>query len=390
MYIFYYQEDQCARTWSRLLSRASPAFLPPTRLIPHLLDRRWRWNDALSLGILSKSPPQCWRNRRVKSIYSCRQGDLDHETCTSRGTLGRSDPLDDTCRSDIQEVRHHAGYKCTATTAWEKSRCMAVHFTAIFHSLPMRSRRKFKPFSAIVQHPRSRASKLSKPKLARSIMDNFIHANTQQQSEWLRCQKTSQLEEATQLSPQPAAGWAPWRRARPRIVIIDVDSTGSLGPAAEFSSLNLLRAHLQQRRRSDDIPMRSIYLLEALSRDFITILEQHFQLHPALFTDHERLVDFNNRATGEGGGVSFLPSAMHGRDYVSFKYHEPLLMCPQPTEFRNLCDVSGRHIAVTRSMGKFSEVGVARRKCTFWSRVEDHGGWDCKLLPTFYNDFGRD
>lgn len=171
--------------------------------------------------------------------------------------------------------------------------------------------------------------------------------------------------------------------------MMDVDSTGSLGPAAEFPSLDLLQAHLLQRKQSNDVPRRSIYLLEALSDDFVAILEQHFQLHPALFTDHERLVAFPDRVTGEAGGASFLPSAMHGRDYVSFKYHELLLMRPQPTKFRNLCDVSGRHIAVTRSMSKLSEVGVARRKCTFWSRVKDHGSWDCELSD-FSNDHRRD
>jgi hypothetical protein len=72
-----------------------------------------------------------------------------------------------------------------------------------------------------------------------------------------------------------------------------------------------------------------------------------------------------------------LPSAVCGRDHVSLKYNEPLLFSPPPTGFRNLCDVSGRHIMVTRIMGEFSGVGIARRKCTFWSRKTEAGGWDC-------------
>jgi hypothetical protein len=73
-----------------------------------------------------------------------------------------------------------------------------------------------------------------------------------------------------------------------------------------------------------------------------------------------------------------LPSAIYGRDHVSLKYHEPLLLSTLPTGFRNICDVSGRHIMVTRIMGKFSEVAIARRKCTFWSRKTEAGGWDCE------------
>ncbi|KAF2807337.1 uncharacterized protein BDZ99DRAFT_348623, partial [Mytilinidion resinicola] len=62
------------------------------------------------------------------------------------------------------------------------------------------------------------------------------------------------------------------------------------------------------------------------------------------------------------------------------KYHEPLVLSKPPTSFRNLCDVSGRHIAVTRIKGKFSEVGIARRKCTFWSKKTKGGGWDCLII----------
>ena len=86
--------------------------------------------------------------------------------------------------------------------------------------------------------------------------------------------------------------------------------------------------------------------------------------------------------TGEGGGIPFLPSAIHGRDHVSLKYHEPMLLSTLPTNFRNICDVSGRHIAVTRITGRLSEVAVARRKCTVWSRKTEAGGWDCE--PALY------
>ena len=49
-------------------------------------------------------------------------------------------------------------------------------------------------------------------------------------------------------------------------------------------------------------------------------------------------------------------------------------MNPLPTGFRNLCDVIGRYVAVTRVIGKFSEVGITRRKYTLWSRENNYGG----------------
>ena len=186
------------------------------------------------------------------------------------------------------------------------------------------------------------------------------------------------LKGAKQSTLLPTSKWVPWHRAKPRVVAIHLDSNDSCSPATEYQDPDVLQAYLYQRTGSNATAQRSVYVLEALSYEFAAVFKSYFKLHPALFLDHERLVAFHNRDTGEGGGIPFLPSAIQGRDYVSIKYHAPLLLSTLPTDFRNLCDVSGRHIAVTRIMGRFSEVGVARRKCTFWSRKTEAGGWDCK------------
>jgi hypothetical protein len=192
------------------------------------------------------------------------------------------------------------------------------------------------------------------------------------------CQADPRLKEPNCSTLSRKSTWLPWQRARPRVIALHLNPKGAFGPATEYLNSDALQAQLRQRIRSSTTAQRSVYILEALSPDFASVLGSHFQLHPALFMDHERLVAFNNRATGEGGGIPFLPSAIYGRDYVSLKYHEPLLFSTLPTDFRNLCDVSGRHIAVTRLMGSFSNVGVARRKCTFWSRKNEAGGWNCE------------
>ena len=192
------------------------------------------------------------------------------------------------------------------------------------------------------------------------------------------CPADPQLLDPKQYIALPTSTWVPWHRAKPRVVATHLDSNASFSPATEFRDPDVLQAYLHQRSGSSTKAQRSVYILEALSREFAAILGSYFQLHPALFLDHERLVAFHNRATGEGGGIPFLPSAIQGRDYVSIKYHAPFLLSTLPTQFRNLCDVSGRHIAVTRILGRFSEVGIARRKCTFWSRKTEAGGWDCE------------
>ena len=187
-----------------------------------------------------------------------------------------------------------------------------------------------------------------------------------------------QLNDLGHCNPRPTSAWHPWHRARPKVVALHLEPNGSFGSATEYSDPTILQDHFDKHKDIGATPRRSVYILEALRRNLATVFQAHFQLQPAVFEDHDRLIALDNRATGEGGGIPFLPSAIRSRDYISFKYHEPIVLSPLPTGFRNLCDVSGRHIAVTRFMGEFSEVAVARRKCTFWSRKTEGGGWDCK------------
>ncbi|KAK7996320.1 hypothetical protein PG991_015787 [Apiospora marii] len=157
-------------------------------------------------------------------------------------------------------------------------------------------------------------------------------------------------------------------------------ANGSFEEPVEYTSAAVLATVLRDKSTTPRGPSRSVYLLEGLSQEFVSVLGDHFQIHPSLFMDHERLVPAGGRLTGENGGIPFLPSAICGRDHVSFKYHEPLVLPTRPAGFRNLCDISGRHIAVTRLVGQLSDVGISRRKCTFWSKETEPEGWSCLII----------
>jgi len=186
----------------------------------------------------------------------------------------------------------------------------------------------------------------------------------------------------------PGKKWTPWSRARPRVLALHLNPDGTCRPSVEYSDASLLATHFrQQAEATSDTPARSVYLLEGLARDFIGVLGEHLQIHPSVFMDHEKLAPVGDRFIREGGGLPFLPSAVHGRDHVSLKYHEPRELSSLPTDFRNICDTSGRTIAVTRLMGEFTNVGICRRKCTFWARDDASGGWTCmSSIPPFSYD----
>ncbi|KAI1466149.1 uncharacterized protein F4812DRAFT_436102 [Daldinia caldariorum] len=179
---------------------------------------------------------------------------------------------------------------------------------------------------------------------------------------------------------KPAKAWKPWSRAQVRVVALHFNPDASVSSTIEYTDASTLAAGLTREIAPRKPLSRSVYLLEGLSGEFVRVLGDHFQLHPSVFVDHERLTPLSDRQTGEKGGIPFLPSAICGRDHVSLKYHEPLVLSQRPTGFRCLCDTSGRHVAITRLMGEISKVGISRRKCTFWSRCMPLGGWRCLII----------
>ncbi|CAO2651292.1 Nn.00g095890.m01.CDS01 [Neocucurbitaria sp. VM-36] len=182
-------------------------------------------------------------------------------------------------------------------------------------------------------------------------------------------------------SPAPSSAvWKPWARAKVKVIALHLGTSNSFGSPVEYTDAPALAAHMRQAAACANQSSRSIYVLEGLSREFVDLFGHYFSLHPSLFMDHERLVPCGDRMTGENGGLPTLPSTIADKDHVAFKYHEPLTLSRCPTEFRCVCESSGRHIAITRLMGKFSNIGIARRKCTFWSKTMKDGGWTSLII----------
>jgi hypothetical protein len=52
--------------------------------------------------------------------------------------------------------------------------------------------------------------------------------------------------------------------------------------------------------------------------------------------------------------------------------------------------MSGSHIAVMRLLGSYLYVGIARRKCSIWSRRHSTGmGWEYKSIQSSTADFSK-
>lgn len=194
-----------------------------------------------------------------------------------------------------------------------------------------------------------------------------------------------------QRDPKATAQNTPWLHAQTRVAVLDLeaDSAAFNEPryftGAQSQALKDFLADGPAPPSDSDTgapgsapgDRRRVVILEGLNPTFIALLGQHFGLHPSIFVEHERVLVMNMNAGGENDGLP-LPSALRPRDHMVMKYHEPMELEPIPSSFRLSCGSSGRHIATSRFNGVFSNVGIVRRKCSWWSKTREDGrGWEC-------------
>lgn len=174
----------------------------------------------------------------------------------------------------------------------------------------------------------------------------------------VHCSSDPRMRETALDSSEQSQIWVPWHGYQPRVIALHSNRTGSFDEPCSFTNAAELAQSFSKARAPKGAPLCSVYLLEGMSPDFVSVLGNHFQIHPSLFMDHERLCSCdpfstpsNGWITRECGGIPFLPSAISGRGHISLKYHQPLIFDRPFTGFRNFCGTSGRHIAVTRLRG---------------------------------------
>lgn len=152
----------------------------------------------------------------------------------------------------------------------------------------------------------------------------------------------------------------------------------------EFTDTISLQEHFDRRLRAaksppGGIPERRIYILEGLNADYISILGGFFYIDPLFFVDQEQISIWDKSHFGARMTECLSSSS---RSSFCLPYFEMLYFKEVIEHYQMHCKNTGRHIGITRMNGKFENEVIARRKCSFWSRENDDGGWDGKrTLP---------
>lgn len=165
----------------------------------------------------------------------------------------------------------------------------------------------------------------------------------------------------------------PWPHRHCRVVSLQASPNGPF-ESSPISTAQDLRTKLEAASNDE----RRIFIIEAPSPEYIDVLGSHYQMCPSFFTEHLATVVFNNSTDALSDGP-VLPTVAMTREHVTLPYFE---LCSIPSSVQNTfklcCAVTGRHLGVTRYMGKFSDAGTLRRKCSIWKRGGIGKGWDCK------------
>lgn len=169
----------------------------------------------------------------------------------------------------------------------------------------------------------------------------------------------------------------PWPGCLPRLVVLKVQGD-HITRELETRDPSYLQKHFEQRKSEKCSDQRLIYILEGLSPEFVGVLGGQFMMHPSFFTDHKLV---SRAAVDHRGEEILLPSMAAARDHICLKYTE-LLPLPNTVnaEFGLRCAETGRHLAITRMYGEFSQIVALSRKCSFWHSTSQKGGWDGMLF----------
>lgn len=170
-----------------------------------------------------------------------------------------------------------------------------------------------------------------------------------------------------------------WSGRHARAILIEFIDGSDLGaPPHVFSDGEKLREHICRLKNEKKHRSNAVYILEGLNRDFVGVMGPHFDVHPSMFLEYERIT---HQPKHNRGHSSLLASCLATRSYLYMNYEELVLL---PDEVRGKhglrCADTGRNIYVTRVNGEFSSTGMVHRKCIFWNRTRPaDDAWDCKF-----------
>ena len=142
---------------------------------------------------------------------------------------------------------------------------------------------------------------------------------------------------------------------------------------------NELRKYLRDAAPSPGAGCGRLYIMEGLAKDYVGILGSHLNPPPAVFAFQDRNHIWA-LARGAHPDTAALPSLLDREAGFRIKYFEVLRSTTGLATFRERCARTGRHVGSILLEGQQADAFTVRRKCAFWSRQHDDGGWDGLIL----------
>jgi hypothetical protein len=182
-------------------------------------------------------------------------------------------------------------------------------------------------------------------------------------------------------TPDSKNRWSLLRDGNAHVTMLELER-GKRARRRDFASAAELSAHLRHSSRPVGVQNCRIYIMEGLAPDCIAALGDHFLMEPTFFMGQERTTRWGLSFEGSRNTPE-LPSLVDSTKPFTIKYYEPRDFGEIKT-FSMWCARTNRNISLTRNTRpdlynlKYEPVGIVHRKCSFWCRKLDKGGWDGK------------
>lgn len=123
-------------------------------------------------------------------------------------------------------------------------------------------------------------------------------------------------------------------------------------------------------------PVRRLYLLEGPDAEHARIFQEHFKIEPTFFRKHQR--SSHREIHHKSNRTPPLPSLIDPQKMWCLDYYVLRWFADEWDSPWVRCAENGRRIELTSINGKLDNIGIVRRKASYWSEKHKDGGWDGK------------
>jgi hypothetical protein len=159
-----------------------------------------------------------------------------------------------------------------------------------------------------------------------------------------------------------------------RVVALEFDREDGV-ELIDFTAPENLDLYVRSRESAKG--KRTLYILENIQSQYVSVFGAHFAIDPGLFLAMERYprMEPRDRDHNRVSDSVRLPSSVQPEKSFGMSYPDVRYFGSDFNHHRIICVATGRPVLSIGFEHKLDQVGTVCRKAVFWAKDEDGGGW---------------